>query len=82
METETISSRNIVDQIFRNRFSSDICGRDLLNVQEKSDPVIILEDDVKQFVLTNDTEVLSETAEPIPEEPVNTDDFVLGWDCP
>ena len=82
METETISSRNIVDQIFRKRFSSDICGRDLLNVQEKSDPVIILEDDVKQFVLTNDTEVLSETAEPIPEEPVNTDDFVLGWDCP
>ena len=53
-----------------------------MNVQEKSDPVIILEDDVKQFVLTNDTEVLSETAEPIPEEPVNTDDFVLGWDCP
>ncbi|PAV22226.1 FAD NAD(P)-binding domain-containing [Pyrrhoderma noxium] len=82
METETISSRNIVDQIFRKRFNSDICGRDLLNAQEKSDPVIILEDDVKQFVLTNDTEVLSETAEPIPEEPVNTDDFVLGWDCP
>ena len=26
METQTISSRNIVDLIFRDRFNTDICG--------------------------------------------------------
>lgn len=75
METETISSRNIVDLIFRDRFHSDICGNSIL------EPEMPAGDDGNE--LGNDAQSVLKT-EKIKEKfsKLSADgDFVLGWDC-
>ena len=73
METETISSRNIVDLLFRERFGTDICGvRTKLNQTEEGGREETLERR-EQIIL----QALQESALPTKQ----TDDFVLGWDC-
>lgn len=67
METETISSRNIVDLLFRERFGSDICGKSVRSVQ------VELNDEGEQTVLPEETNKT--------EHKAVDDDFVLGWDC-
>ena len=83
METETIASRNVVDQMFRKRFNSDICGKRVLASEEEKHDTVIPEDGAMQVVLSNDTIASPETAETSPETPTyDLDNFVLGWDCP
>lgn len=75
METETISSRNIVDLIFRERFRSDICGNSIL------EPETPAGDDGNEF--GNDAQSVLKT-EKIKEKTSKQsadEDFVLGWDC-
>ena len=81
METETISSRNIVDQLFQKRFGSDICGKAIPAVSEQPEPVIVLEGEAQQLVMAESVveEIKAETEPPKPAKV--KDDFVYGWDC-
>ena len=81
METETISSRNIVDQLFQKRFGSDICGKAIPAVAEQPEPIVVLEGEAQQLVMAESVveEIKAETE---PPKPVNVkEDFVYGWDC-
>lgn len=78
METETIASRNIVDQLFRTRFATDICGKPIPAQTEQPEPPIVLEGKVEQLPLS-DVMRESTRAEPKPENV--KENFVLGWDC-
>lgn len=69
METETISSRNIVDLIFRDRFGAGICGKLLTNPESE-----VSQGDGEQK--TFDNLPLQQ-----PEHTPSDKDFVLGWDC-
>ena len=78
METETLSSRNIVDQLFRSRFGTDICGKPVPARAEQPEPIQVLEGEVEQLVLSD---VVKESAKAEPKPIKVKDDFVLGWDC-
>ena len=72
METETISSRNIVDLIFRERFGTNICGvRSKANTTQQ-------ESAGENQVLERREQIVLEDSEDRVEQ---SDDFVLGWDC-
>lgn len=78
METETISSRNIVDQLFKARFGTDICGKAVPAQAEQPEPIVVLEGEVEQLVLS---EVVEESAKAEPKPVKVKENFVLGWDC-
>ncbi|EJD04227.1 uncharacterized protein FOMMEDRAFT_146234 [Fomitiporia mediterranea MF3/22] len=78
METETISSRNVVDQLFRSRFGVDICGKAIPVRAEQPEPIAVLEGEVEQLVLSD---VVEESAKAAPKPEKVKEDFVLGWDC-
>ncbi|KAL5535268.1 hypothetical protein ACEPAF_3362 [Sanghuangporus sanghuang] len=78
METETIASRNIVDQLFRTRFGSDICGTLVPAQAEQPEPAVVLEGEVEQLVLSD---VLKESSKAEGKFEKVKDNFVLGWDC-
>ena len=69
METETLSSRNIVDLIFRKRFGTDICGKAV----QTGETGAIVGADGEQIVL--------QEPQPTPEPQMADENFVLGWDC-
>lgn len=76
METETISGRNVADQLFRKRFGSDICGKSVSTKPSAGETVGIVGADGEQIVLQEMTE-----PDPKAEEAVVGEGFVLGWDC-
>lgn len=68
METQILSSRNIVDLVFRERFGQDICG----NKEEVAEP--------DQLQLEQDQTVMKMDKRQI--DPVlENEGFVYGWDC-
>lgn len=75
METETISSRNVVDLIFRDRFRSDICGKSVVKAELQAGSDGNEDGNDAQAVLK--TEKIKEK----PSEQSADEDFVLGWDC-
>ena len=71
METETISSRNIVDLLFRERFNSGICG---FNQTASAIP----NPEAEQVVLNDE----APKTEKVPDDDDDkNEEFVLGWDC-
>lgn len=91
METETVSSLNIVDLLFRERFGTDICG---VKVKATSPPTPspAPEAVTDQAVLGKDSEEAIEhpkttqtTRQPLEKiEKVDNRksvDFIRGWDC-
>lgn len=90
METETISARNIVDQLFRARFGTDICGKSVSvgaseKGQSKEEVGAIVGANGEQIVLQETQELptpsLDAEAKVKAEEKVAEEGFVLGWDC-
>lgn len=65
METETISSRNIVDLLIHEEFNAGLCGTNPSILPVESDPG-------SQQVLQKEVEV---------EKKSESESFVLGWDC-
>lgn len=91
METETVSSLNIVDLLFRERFGTDICG---VKVKATSPPSLspAPEAVTDQAVLGKEIEegieppkTTQSTKKPV-EKVRKVDnrkpaDFIRGWDC-
>ncbi|KAH8120483.1 Prenylcysteine lyase-domain-containing protein [Phellopilus nigrolimitatus] len=77
METETISSRNVVNLLFQERFGTDICGkRTAFKQTEEAEPAADVEGE--QIVLED---IKQEAQKPEPQPVKVEEDFVLGWDC-
>lgn len=81
METETISGRNVADQLFRKRFGSDICGKSVSTKPSAGETVGIVGADGEQIVLQETTELPTPNLDSKAEETVVGEGFVLGWDC-
>ncbi|TFK76732.1 hypothetical protein BDN72DRAFT_890547 [Pluteus cervinus] len=84
METETISSRNVVDLLLNEEFDSGICSS---NVQRPSYPSAEVED-AQVIIEATGESVHHEAHEPKDEahqtpvsKSVDDKDFVYGWDC-
>lgn len=84
METETISGRNVADQLFRKRFGSNVCGKSVgtkSSAEDAGETVGIVGADGEQIVLQETTELPTPTPDSKAEEAVVGEGFVLGWDC-
>ncbi|KAI5123737.1 hypothetical protein M0805_000330 [Coniferiporia weirii] len=79
METETISSRNIIDLLFRERFGTGICGASATPKQtEQLEPPVEDGGDRGQSVMDDDP---IKNENPQLQSTEVREDFVLGWDC-
>ena len=87
METETIASRNVVDQIFRARFGVDLCGKhSAVSVDAKESSESQSETQVEGEAQGEQQGQQVLTAEPvkITKEASNAEydeGYVYGWDC-
>lgn len=89
METETVSSQNIVDMLFRERFGTDICGvnaRVAVNLPTSAPEETVLDQVVLGEGVLEATIEHPKTTQKSPEDPElkakNTNEkFVRGWDC-
>lgn len=70
METETVSSRNIVDLLLNEEFNTNICGAAPLSTSgsESIDSKLDSENDTTR---TNEATMTDQ----------DKDDYVYGWDC-
>jgi len=68
METETISSRNIVDLLLNEEFNTNICGASSTSDSESIDSKLDSENDTTR---TNEATMTDQ----------DKDDYVYGWDC-
>lgn len=68
METETVSSRNIVDLLLNEEFNTNICGALSTSGSESIDSKLDSENDTTR---TNEATMTDQ----------DKDDYVYGWDC-